>query len=82
MRWPAQGADMKEDEFRSIVDAARRAAGSDAEARVGALEHRSSRLDFELERDFAIELAMPAGEEWSEDDLPVLHPRLAVRNDF
>lgn len=32
----------------------------------------------ELERDFSIELAMPAGEEWSEEDLNSLHPRLAA----
>ena len=33
----------------------------------------------ELERDFTVELTMPAGEEWSEDDLPALHPRLAEK---
>lgn len=32
----------------------------------------------ELERDFSIELAMPEGDEWDEDDLPSLFPRLAA----
>lgn len=31
----------------------------------------------ELERDFSIELSMPTGEEWEEDQLPSLFPRLA-----
>jgi hypothetical protein len=33
----------------------------------------------ELERDFSTELRMPDGEQWSEDDLPTLHPRLAAK---
>ncbi len=33
----------------------------------------------ELERDFSIEMAMPAGEEWSEDELPALYPKLAQK---
>lgn len=33
----------------------------------------------ELERDFSIELAMPAGEEWSEEELPLLLPKLAAK---
>ena len=33
----------------------------------------------ELERDFSTELTMPAGDEWSEDDLPAIHPRLAAK---
>jgi hypothetical protein len=33
----------------------------------------------ELERDFSIELAMPAGQEWSEEDLSTLHPSLASK---
>jgi Protein of unknown function (DUF4240) len=33
----------------------------------------------ELERDFSIELAPPAGEEWSEEDLPALFPKLAAK---
>lgn len=33
----------------------------------------------ELERDFSTELTMPAGEEWSEDDLPALFPRLSAK---
>jgi len=33
----------------------------------------------ELERDFSIEMAMPIGEEWSEDELPTLHPKLAAK---
>jgi hypothetical protein len=33
----------------------------------------------ELERDFSIELTMPAGEEWTEDELPSLYPRLAAK---
>lgn len=33
----------------------------------------------ELERSFADELAMPAGEEWEEDALPAMFPRLAAR---
>ncbi len=33
----------------------------------------------ELERDFSIAMAMPAGEEWSEDELPTLHPTLAAK---
>lgn len=33
----------------------------------------------ELERDFSIELTSPAGEEWSEDDLPRLHPKLSAK---
>lgn len=35
----------------------------------------------ELERDFSIESAMPVGEEWSEEDLPELFPRLAAKYD-
>ena len=164
------GMVMNEKEFWSIVDAACRSAGTDAEARVGALSHELSPLDtlalqgfqdrydemihrsnrwdlwgaaylmnggcsddgfryfcdwlisegratfelalsdpdsladlprqdyFELEsyayvvlelfeakgagelvRHFGNELTMPAGEEWSEDDLPALYPRLAAR---
>lgn len=33
----------------------------------------------ELERDFSIELAVPAGEEWSEDELASLYPKLAAK---
>ena len=33
----------------------------------------------EVERDFFIELAGPVGEEWSEEDLPSLHPKLAAK---
>lgn len=33
----------------------------------------------ELERDFSIETAMPAGEEWSEEELPTLYPKLAAK---
>ena len=32
----------------------------------------------ELERDFSIELAQPAGQEWAEEDLPLLFPRLVA----
>jgi hypothetical protein len=32
----------------------------------------------ELDRDFSIELAMPKGEEWEEEQLPSLFPRLAA----
>lgn len=33
----------------------------------------------ELERDFSTELSMPAGDEWEEDALPGMFPRLAAR---
>ncbi|MBB2486191.1 DUF4240 domain-containing protein [Mitsuaria sp. WAJ17] len=33
----------------------------------------------ELERDYNIELATPEGEEWDEDELPKLFPRLAAK---
>lgn len=33
----------------------------------------------ELERDVSIEMAMPAGEEWAEDELPALYPKLAAK---
>jgi hypothetical protein len=33
----------------------------------------------ELDQGFSIELASPSGEEWSEDDLPTLFPRLAEK---
>lgn len=33
----------------------------------------------ELERDFSGELAMPAGKEWAEEDLPALFPSLAKK---
>ena len=32
-----------------------------------------------LERDFSIEVAMSAGEEWVEDELPALCPKLAAK---
>lgn len=33
----------------------------------------------ELERDFACETTMPAGPEWTEDELPGMFPRLSAR---
>lgn len=44
-----------------------------------ALEVFESKGGGELERDFACELAQPAGDEWEEDDLPEMFPRLAAR---
>lgn len=36
----------------------------------------------ELERDFSTEIAMPAGDEWAEDDLPHRFPSLAKKYGF
>lgn len=33
----------------------------------------------ELERDFSLEIAVPTGVEWKEDDLPKLFPMLAAK---
>lgn len=64
-----------------MVDAAYRAAGNDIDALESyayvALKVFEEKGAGEIERDFSIEMAMPAGEEWSEDDLPSMLPRLA-----
>lgn len=43
-----------------------------------ALELFRKRGGGEIDRDFSTELSMPAGEKWSEEDLPEQFPRLAA----
>jgi hypothetical protein len=44
-----------------------------------ALKAYEAKSGGELQRDFSIELAEPSGEEWAEDDLPDMLPRLAEK---
>jgi hypothetical protein len=43
-----------------------------------AMELFEEQSDDELERDWATEISAPAGEQWEEDDLPTLFPRLSA----